>query len=387
LCQPDKLTEDDLKGFDEKCYALTRFNVNSKNVNSKLSNLTILNMADAGIDLKDWLLSDKIITKEKIFLLNEVIIKLLKQAVRPMNEKGVIHNDLKDSNIMINKQLEARIIDWGLSAVVNNKKIPKEILNRPLQFNTPFSSMIISNEFKLNYDIFLQRVKDGIILFNKTNVRNYIINEYLIKLARYYGYYDDNVILFNMIFSPSISEETYLSEVKRNDLIEYGYYLYYLSNYITDILLKFTNDKYEFDLEGYFLQCYLYNSDVFGLMTTYYSFFQVKLEEIKLAEDMKKIFLNRIRSMLVETIYSNGGEKYDINKIITYLRELNKLINQDNKFSFTKMKPLLSKTRKSPTGVEEMKSFSKSRSRTSRSKSKRKNKDEVDITRVITEVT
>lgn len=387
LCQPDKLTEDDLKGFDEKCYALTRFNVNSKNVNSKLSNLTILNMPDAGIDLKDWLLSDKIITKEKIFLLNEVIIKLLKQAVRPMNEKGVIHNDLKDSNIMINKQLEARIIDWGLSAVVNNKKIPKEILNRPLQFNTPFSSMIISNEFKLNYDIFLQRVKDGIILFNKTNVRNYIINEYLIKLARYYGYYDDNVILFNMIFSPSISEETYLSEVKRNDLIEYGYYLYYLSNYITDILLKFTNDKYEFDLEGYFLQCYLYNSDVFGLLTTYYSFFQVKLEQIKLAEDMKKIFLNRIRSMLVETIYSNGGEKYDINKIITYLRELNKLINQDNKFSFTKMKPLLSKTRKSPTGVEEMKSFSKSRSRTSRSKSKRKNKDEVDITRVITEVT
>jgi serine/threonine protein kinase len=388
LCQPDKLTEDDLKGFDEKCYALTRFNVNSKNVNSKLSNLTILNMPDAGVDLKDWLLSDKIITKEKIFLLNEVIIKLLKQAVRPMNEKGVIHNDLKDSNIMINKQLEARIIDWGLSAVVNNKKIPKEILNRPLQFNTPFSSMIISNEFKLNYDIFLQRVKDGIILFNKTNVRNYIINEYLIKLARYYGYYDDNVILFNMIFSPSISEETYLSEVKRNDLIEYGYYLYYLSNYITDILVKFTNDKYEFDLEGYFLQCYLYNSDVFGLMTTYYSFFQVKLEEIKLAEDMKKIFLNRIRSMLVETIYSNGTEKYDINKIISYIKELNQLINQDNKFSFTKMKSSLNKTRKSPVGVEEMKSFSETPSRSrSRSKSKRKNKDEVDITRVITEVT
>jgi hypothetical protein len=111
------------------------------------------------------------------------------------------------------------------------------------------------------------------------------------------------------------------------------------------------------------------------------------LEQIKLAEDMKKIFLNRIRSMLVETIYSNGGEKYDINKIISYIKELNQLINQDNNFSFTKMKPSLSKTRKSPRGVEEMKSFSKSRNRSSRSNSKRKNKDEVDITRVITEVT
>jgi len=388
LCQPDKLTEDDLKNFDEKCYALTRFNVNSKNVNSKLSNLTILNMPDAGMDLKDWIISDKKITKEKIFLLNEVIIKLLKQAVRPMNEKGVIHNDLKDTNIMINKQLEARIIDWGLSGVVNNKNIPKEILSRPLQYNIPFSSMLISNEFKLNYQIFLQRVKDGIILFNKTNIRNYVINEYLIKLARYYGYYDDNVILFNMIFSPSISEETYLSEVKRDDLIEYGYYLYYLSNYITDILIKYTNDKYEFDLDSYFFECYLYNSDVFGLMTTYYIFFQVKLDEIKLAEDMKKIFLNRVRSMLVETIYSNGAEKYDINKIIYYIKELNQLINQDNKFSFSKIKHSISKTRRSPVGVEEMKSFSNKSSRNrSRTRSKRKNKDEIDITQVITQVT
>ena len=387
LCIPDKLTEDDLKNFDEKCYALTRFNVNSKNVNSKLSNLTILNMPDAGVDLKDWLMGEKEITKEKIFILNKVIIELLKNAVRPMNEKGVIHNDLKDTNIMINKQLEAKIIDWGLSGVVYNKKIPKEILNRPLQYNTPFSSMIISNDFKLNYDIFLQRVKDGIILFNSTNVRNYVINEYLIKLARYYGYYDDNVALFNIIFSPSISEETYLSEVKRNDLIEYGYYLYYLSNYITDILMKFTNDKYEFDLDGYFLQCYLYNSDVFGLMTTYYIFFNLELEHIKLSEEMRKIFLNRVRSMLVETIYSNGAEKYDINKIISYINELNELINQDNKFSFTKIKNSLSKTRRSPVGVEEMKSTSSRRSRTSKSRYNKKNKKEVDIQEVVTEVT
>jgi len=387
LCIPDKLTEDDLKNFDEKCYALTRFNVNSKNVNSKLSNLTILNMPDAGVDLKEWLMEEKEITKEKIFILNKVIIELLKNAVRPMNEKGVIHNDLKDSNIMINNHLEARIIDWGLSGVVINKKIPKEILNRPLQYNTPFSSMIISNDFKLNYDIFLQRVKDGIILFNGTNVRNYVINEYLIKLARYYGYYDDNVALFNLIFSPSISDETYLSEVKRNDLIEYGYYLYYLSNYITDILMKFTNDKYEFDLDGYFLQCYLYNSDVFGLMTTYYTFFNLKLENIKLSEEMKKIFLNRVRSMLVETIYSNGAEKYDINKIISYINELNELINQDNKFSFTKIKNSLSKTRRSPVGIEEMKSTSSRRSRTSKSRHNKKSKKEVDIQEVVTEVT
>lgn len=379
LCEPDKLTEEDLKGFDKKCYALTRFNVNSKNVNSKLSNLTILNMPDAGVDLKEWFLSDNKITKEKIYLLNEILIKLLKNAVRPMNDKGVIHNDLKDTNIMINKNLETRIIDWGLSGVVINNKIPPEIMNRPLQYNTPFSSMIISNDFKLNYDIFLQRVKDGIILFNKTNIRNYVINEYLIKLARYYGYYDDNVMLFNTIFTPAISDETFLSEVKRSDLIEYGYYLYYLSNYITEILIKYTNDNYEFNLDKYFLECYLYNSDVFGLMTTYYLFFQIKLEDIKLAEETKKIFLNRVRSMIVETIYSNGAERYDINKIISFIKELNDFINHDNKFSFSKLKP--NKSRRSPIGVDEMKSYSSR----SKSKTRKKYNDEVNLTEVVTE--
>ena len=402
LCQPDKLTEDDLKNFDKKCYALTRFNVNSNNVNSKLANLTILNMPDAGVDLRDWILSEKNISKEKIFLLNEVIIKLLKNAVKPMNEKGVIHNDLKDTNIMIDSNLDARIIDWGLSGVVINKQIPPEILNRPLQYNTPFSSMIISNDFKLNYNIFLQRVKDGIILFNKTNIRNYIINEYLIKLARYYGYYDDNVILFKSIFMSGISEETYLSEVKRNDLIEYGYYLYYFSNYITDILIKYTNDKYEFDLDRYFLECYLFNSDVFGLMTTYYLFFEVELKEINLNENIKKIFLNRVRTMLVETIYTNGAEKYDINKIIGFIKELNELINHDNKLSFTQLKSNLNNSKTaliSPLGVDQMisntKSISKSRSKSksksksrsrSRSKNIKKYKKEVDLSKVVTEI-
>ena len=190
-----------------------------------------------------------------------------------MNEKGVIHNDLKDRNIMVDTNMNARIIDWGLAGVATNGKIPVEIMNRPLQFNTPFSSMMLSEEFKMNYDIFLQRVKDGLILFNSMNVRNYVINEYLIKLARYYGYYDDNVILFKMIFSPGISDDTFLSEVKKDNLIEYGYYLYYLSNYITDILMKFTTSSMVFDMTDYFTKAYFFNSDIFGLMTVYYNFF------------------------------------------------------------------------------------------------------------------
>ena len=373
MCKPDKLTHEDMKHFDKKCYALTRYNINEKNVNSRLDRLTILNMPDAGMDLKDWLVEKGTISRKKMFLLNELLVKLIKSGVRPMNEAGVIHNDLKDRNIMIDANMDARIIDWGLSGVVKDGKIPTEIMNRPLQFNTPFASMMLSEEFKMNYDVFLQRVKDGIILFNRMNVRNYVVNEYLIKLARYYGYYDDNVILFKMIFSPGISDETFLSEVKKDNLIEYGYYLYYLSNYITDVLMKFTSPSMVFDMNSYFMEAYLYNSDIFGLMTIYYNFFEVKLENIELEEETKKIYLNRIRSLLVEHIYSNGGEKIDINKLTNAIKELNEIINYDNKMSASSIKRNYSITKDLRVSPIQVPSKSRSNSR-SKSKSKSKSK-------------
>ena len=51
LCKPDKLTVEDMKQFDKKCFSLTRYNINEKNVNNRLDRLTILNMPDAGVDL------------------------------------------------------------------------------------------------------------------------------------------------------------------------------------------------------------------------------------------------------------------------------------------------------------------------------------------------
>jgi len=326
MCKPDKLNDDDIKDFDNKCFALTRYNITEKNVNQRLDGLTILNMPDGGIDLHDWLIGDGKITKDRMILLNSLLAKLLKNGVRPMNTSGVIHNDLKDRNIMIDKDLNARIIDWGLAGLVSNNKIPEEIMNRPLQFNTPFSSMILSDDFKVSYDSFLQTVKEGRILFNRTNVRNYVINEYLVKLALYYKSNDDNVSIFNMIFSPGISDDTELTEVKTDGLIEYGYYLYYLSTYITDILMKYTNDSMEVDLDKYFMDVYLFNSDIFGLMTVYYNYFEVNIHNIDLQEDLTKTYLNRIRSLLAEHIYSNGGEKINVNKLLVDIKSLNNVI-------------------------------------------------------------
>ena len=156
MCYPDKLTNDDLINFDKKCFSLTRYDINKSNINSKINNVSILNMPDAGIDLHDWLFENNSFSKEKIYLLNKIVIKLLKNGIKNMNNVGVIHNDLKDKNIMIDKEMNTRIIDWGLAGVVGNKQIPIEIMNRPLQNNTPFTAMFISDSFKYNYCVLLK---------------------------------------------------------------------------------------------------------------------------------------------------------------------------------------------------------------------------------------
>jgi hypothetical protein len=177
-----------------------------------------------------------------------------------------------------------------------------------------------------------------------------------------------------MIFSPGISDETFLPDVKKDNLIEYGYYLYYLSNYITDILMKFTNDKLEFDVNKYFSEVYLFNSDIFGLMTVYYNFFEINLEKIDLPLETKKKYLNRIRTMLVENIYTNGGEKIDIIKLTKDIKALNNILENG-----TQMRPVRDLKRNysitndinhSPRSVMSL----LSNSRASKSKSKSKSK-------------
>ena len=384
MCIPDKLTKEDMEGFNEKCFALTRYNITEKNVNNKLDKLTSINMPDAGIDMKDWLVEDGRISGVKIFKLNEIVINMLKTSVPLMNKAGVVHNDLKDRNIMVDKYDVARIIDWGLAGVVKDGKIPVEILNRPLQYNTPFSSIIISEEFKLNYDFFLERVKEGTILFNAQNVRNYVINEYLIKLARYYGYYDDNVVIFNKVFSSGISDDTYLSDIKRQNLIEYGYYLYYFSDYITNILMHFTTSDYKFMQDRYFNEVYRYNADIFGLITVYYTFFEIEPEKIEIPKEKIKIFLNRLRSLLVNNLYVKGYEKINIAQLIREIRELNKFIG--NKRIEREIKVSRSMTRpkslKKLSLIEE--SRSKSKARTSRAKVSNNDK-KLELTNVVTE--
>lgn len=68
------------------------------------------------------------LTPDRVRQLNNHISTLLIHAVGPMNRLGVIHNDLKSENVMIDRNNNVRIIDWGLAGITTpNKSFPRTI--------------------------------------------------------------------------------------------------------------------------------------------------------------------------------------------------------------------------------------------------------------------
>ena len=335
VCEPDKLTQTDLINFDKKCSALTRYNINEQNVNDNLDKLNIINMPYGGISLREWLLEGATINVDKIKQLNQMVVHLLKNAIVPMNNSLVIHNDLKDQNVLVDSELNTRIIDWGLAAVVKNNAIPDEVWNRPLQFNTPFSAMIFTDRFKKAYTDFLLAVRNKDEEFNENSVRNFVITEYVSSGHKYFGDSDDNTKFFSMIFKNSTSSSNSVGGSKKNrnrnsstsnstpsnssngenTITSSGHTLYYLSNYITNILMDYTDSKYVFHMTDYFMKGYLHNSDVFGIMTTYYTFFNKERINLDIHENKYSQFLNQLRNILVDFIFTNGSSRINTEKL------------------------------------------------------------------------
>jgi serine/threonine protein kinase len=99
LCKPAKLNKSDLKDFTKKCKALPKDNITKDNINESLDKLMTLNMPNGGIPVDDYIYNNG--SFDKLYELNDSLIKLLKHGILPMNKKRIYHCDIKDSNILV----------------------------------------------------------------------------------------------------------------------------------------------------------------------------------------------------------------------------------------------------------------------------------------------
>jgi|688.fasta_scaffold35107_5 serine/threonine protein kinase len=333
LCSPAKISKRDLEGFDNMCTSFTNNEINESNINANIDSLRLINMPNAGVSVNEWLFDTRL-TSARIILFNKIMSELIVNAIVPMNKMGVIHNDIKEDNILISLSKtnpKPTIIDWGISGIsTSHNPIPEVIMNRYISISNPFSSIIFTSDFMMSYSEFLQTHNNPSSPSFQQELSSFALSQYLkFKEIGHYSYVERFFIAaytFKKKYmdpNPNVDEEAYEAQI-----IEDTYHKY-ASAYITDVLFHFTEFDQQagtgtgkFQYAKYFTKVYIFNCDIWGTMCCYNVFFSI-IKEPEMLSDINKTkyfnFLTRLLSIFTTIIMANGDKKINVNKLVTSL--------------------------------------------------------------------
>ena len=338
LCNPYKLTKSDLKGYQKKCKALKKKGITTRNINNSLDKVMAINMPNGGIDVENFVkryFVDKF-TSSNIVRLNNSLIELLVNGIVPMNKLNIYHCDIKDGNILVQiteTGLITRLIDWGLSIVVDKSQegkpqegIPRKLYRRPFQFNVPFSSVLFNKDFLLLYNNFLELTS----LQNKNpdyfQIREFVINYIFIwNDIRGTGHLS---AINEMIKKLTINELIAIKKDKiKAHFIEYEFTYYYIVEYLSKILEKYTNNG-NLDLMMYFENIFLKNIDIWGFVMVYIVLYEELYKSFDELNEYQMEFINKIKYIIIHFLYENPIAPIDISSLVNELKNLNKVIEK-----------------------------------------------------------
>lgn len=145
-CEPINLTKDDLEDFNTKCGALKNHQITAALVENEIKKGRVLGLElpDGGISVKNFLAMPTT-KKEDVVNYLQALKNLISEGIRPMNQNGVIHQDVKSDNMVYNPETkELKLIDWGLAKVLKNIS-DNPLLELPLMFNEPLTNLLFYN--------------------------------------------------------------------------------------------------------------------------------------------------------------------------------------------------------------------------------------------------
>ena len=316
ICHPSKLTTEDLINYNTKCTNLIEEGITSSNINLNLNKIKTINMPYGGINVKKFIKNN--FNSNDLIKLNNSLINLLQNGIIPMNQHNVYHGDLKSSNMLANKfsdgNIDIKIIDWGLSFMKENmKEIPKYV-KRPIQFNLPVSVIVFNSSFDDKLSEFISKNPNWNIknskIFTAMFLNDYVKNRdnsHLMILIRMIDKFNSSMNILSRQFNKKSTN--------------------YILNYISEVIYKYTKNGVFNKLE-YLNQVYLKNMDIWGFLTTYLDFYDVVNDKKKISSQ-DKIFLEKIKKIIMETLFLNSTIPINVPNLIDKLRDLN--------FSFSKI--------------------------------------------------
>lgn len=344
-CKPGNLTSSDKKNLNTKCRNLLNEGINASNINNNLSKIAALNIPDGGVAVRKtmeglavkFLRGDK--EQEKRFgHLNNSLVRTLKNAIIPMNNKGIIHCDLKGDNMLVSDEKLSRgepyvkIIDWGLGGKFNPSDkitIPQAVRDRPIQFNGPWG-VILFDKHTINMaknSMSLEFAGDSVykILAYKIIEKS---NSYSPGHTAYLTQY-----LFPDLSNPFIKLSnddkpegfagTSSSDIKKT-LFANGI----IVTHIQKVLEKYYQPSTRtFNESAYFHEVYRWNVDVWGFLMAY-----IELLTKAASNSYSRYRDNYPLQMLANIVYkyclsgNYAAERIPVNKLIKELQDVSKEI-------------------------------------------------------------
>jgi len=314
LCEPDTLEPHDLSRFDDVCINMHPLKINAANVNANLSKLRMINMPDLGHDFKVWM-EQAPFNAGRLRQLNDHISRLLIHAVVPMNQRSVIHNDLKSENIMVDRHGNARIIDWGLAGITTPENVipVHHFMNNPVTFNRPFSTMVISTDA---YELY-----PSVVLKPITNWETELSVERIKHFTR--AMYKEYIDVFDMS-GYKYFQYIFKSIFKLDDASATSMLMDTVATYNAEILYHFTDRVGRtFRLNEYFSKVYRYNTDVWGVMSVFYSVFMMPRKNFIMSDATYEDVLRRYRALFRTVVFARGHERMNVSHIVHHLRQIN----------------------------------------------------------------
>ena len=353
------LTDDDKIDFNKKCGSALP-GLTAANVNSNLSRLSALYIPDGGVALSSVLreiglnIGDAYF-EMKLGLITMGMINVLKNAIIPMNTRGIIHNDLKGGNMLITTgniitnpivAPDIKLIDWGLASKIpvgqtlavsplrggrlGSQQTSYDVtMNMPLQYNAPFSIILFNST-----------VQADILKHTETRFigRNINLGDFkslaakLLKTTQskigdgHFNYIDS--ILERLTDSFSGPQRGELYGIPQICINSSSLRLSYIIDYIADVLENFmvieTNggdDSYVFNMEDYYYEVYSYNCDIWGFLSTFVDYvLSIKTKDLYLDSGVAQ----KIASILFKYCYSTkyASIKISIDELISDLISL-----------------------------------------------------------------
>ena len=261
ICEPDYLSTNDKKNFDNCIANIDGYN--SSNINNNINKFMLINMPHGGRNLDIVIMNNLISFTDVNLLINNLLVK----AIIPMNKLNIYHFDIKSLNILY-KNNNLKIIDFGSVDFKNKDSIPKILFNTSgIIFNSPFSN-ILFNTFilkKINFEL-----KDCIIKKKKINILTIIdifkkiYNEFIYIFSEGHTNFFVNILL-PAIYKIKGEQATDL----KNILIDL------ICNYCAHVILNYFDfNNYVFDTKKYFNNIFSKNVDIYGLLTCYMAYIE-----------------------------------------------------------------------------------------------------------------